>query len=205
MSTCKHLVFMCFLFHYCILFKAFICLYCPFYFRPLEVLIVEYFQKLANLTPALLPECTPPPPLPPNLLSVSFTQLGGDSISAMRLANLFDEHFNKLVSVQAIMTEPLHNILQLVLIKNPGVEVQTSYSIDWKKEIILDFSVTHSHKHSSVPVLSECNTVLLTGATGFLGQFILLELLTNPKCNLIYCLVRSTKGRRTEPLVCAVN
>ncbi|KAL5489135.1 hypothetical protein EMCRGX_G018193 [Ephydatia muelleri] len=173
--------------------------------RPLEVLIVEYFQKLANLTPALLPECTPPPPLPPNLLSVSFTQLGGDSISAMRLANLFDEHFNKLVSVQAIMTEPLKNILQLVLIKTPGVEVQTSYSIDWKKEIILDFSGTHSHKHSSVPVLSECNTVLLTGATGFLGQFILLELLTNPKCNLIYCLVRSTKESSNNRIQLMLN
>ena len=118
----------------------------------------------------------------------------------MRLASLFDEHFNKMVSVQAIMTEPLQNILQLVVIKTPGVEVQTSCSIDWKKEIMtLDFSGSDTGKNYAVPVLSESNSVLLTGATGFLGQFILLELLSNPKCLHIYCLVRGTaKGTETK-------
>lgn len=155
---------------------------------------MDYFQALqTKLIQKSLPTCVPPAPLPANVLTVSFTQLGGDSIAAMRLAGLFDEHFNKLVSVQAIMTEPLQNILQLVLIKAPGVEIQAT-PIDWSKEIILDFIATDSHRRSQVSTLQEGTSMFLTGATGFLGQFILLELLKNPKCHQIYCLVRGTKG-----------
>ena len=154
---------------------------------------MDYFQTLAKSSTS-----APPSPLPANVLTLSFTQLGGDSIAAMRLAGLFDEHFNRVVSVQAIMTEPLQNILQLVLIKAHGVEVQTP-SIDWSKEIVLDFINSDSHRHSQHPVPTDGSTsVFLTGATGFLGQFILLELLKNPKCRHIYCLVRGTEGMVTK-------
>ena len=162
-------------------------------FRPLEAAIVDYFQTLAKSSTS-----APPSPLPANVLTVSFTQLGGDSIAAMRLAGLFDEHFNRVVSVQAIMTEPLQNILQLVLIKAHGVEVQTP-SIDWSKEIVLDFINADSHRRSQHSITIDGSTsVFLTGATGFLGQFILLELLKNPKCHHIYCLVRGTEGMVTK-------
>ena len=173
-----------------------------FLFRHLEVLIVDYFQTIKKLlvqeqTSVL--NCAPPSPLPANVLTLSFAQLGGDSIAAMRLAGLFDEHFNRVVSVQAIMTEPLQNILQLVLLKAHGVEVQTP-SIDWSKEIVLDFINSDSHRHSQHPVVPTdgSTSVFLTGATGFLGQFILLELLKNPKCRHIYCLVRGTEGMVTK-------
>ena len=162
-------------------------------FRPLEVLVIDHFKSLANLSPHDVTKHLPSQKLPETVLTMSFTQLGGDSIAAMKFASLIEEHFNRQVSVQAIMVEPLQNILQLVVNKPISFDA-SSPSINWSKEVLLDF-VTHQHqKDSTSSAQSETKTVFMTGATGFLGRYILLELLKNPKCHLVYCLVRNTIG-----------
>lgn len=164
-----------------------------FDFRPLEALVIDYFKSLANLSPQKLTNLLPPQPLPKTVLNISFTQLGGDSIAAMRLVSLIEEHFNRHVSVQAIMAEPLQHILQLVVNKPLSCN-ELSSSINWNEEILLDFITQENQNDSSSVLHSEKINVFVTGATGFLGRFILLELLRNPKCHVVYCLVRNTKG-----------
>lgn len=161
-------------------------------FRPLEALVIDHFKSLSNLSPQNVTKHLPSQKLPETVLTMSFTQLGGDSIAAMKFASLIEEHFNRQVSVQAIMVEPLQNILQLVVNKPISFDA-SSPSINWSKEVLLDF-VTHHQKDSTSSAQSEAKTVFMTGATGFLGRYILLELLKNPKCHLVYCLVRNTIG-----------
>ena len=164
-----------------------------FNFRPLEALVIDHFKSLANINPQNITKYQPQQSLPQIELTISFTQLGGDSIAAMRLASLIEEHFNRQISVQAIMAEPLQNILQLVV--NKPLNLIESCSINWSKDVSLNFIIQDGiQDNSSSFVQSEKNDVFITGATGFLGRFILLELLKNPKCHLVYCLVRNTKG-----------
>ena len=164
-------------------------------FRPLEALVIDHLKSLANINPPILTEyLLPPQPLPEKILNLSFTQLGGDSIAAMRLASLIEEHFNRQIAVQAIMAEPLQNIFQRVVHK-PLSFIDSRSTINWNKECLLDcITKEEIQDDQSSLVYSDKINVFMTGATGFLGRFILLELLRNTKCNKIYCLVRNTKG-----------
>ena len=161
-------------------------------FRPLEVLVIDHFASIANISAQILTKDLPQP-LPKITLTVSFTQLGGDSIAAMRLASLIEEHFNRQISVHTIMAEPLQNILRLIVNK-PLSFIESCSPINWSKEVLLDFVTQESQDDSSSSAHSEKINVFMTGATGFLGRFILLELLRNPKCHLVYCLARNTNG-----------
>lgn len=44
--------------------------------------------------------------------------------------------------------------------------------------------------------------VLLTGATGFLGRFLLWELLHNDQCTMVYCISRDWNGVCTYGYMC---
>lgn len=141
-----------------------------------------------------------------NLL-LSLTQLGGDSMSAMRLSNLINSHFSVEISAQAIIKLPLVEILQIIckaLVGKQSHDVNhftTSYevsSVDWDKETSISFLEDIVLNKDSVPeTITENDSdvvVLLTGATGFLGRFLLWELLCNKNVKKIYCLVRSLSG-----------
>lgn len=58
----------------------------------------------------------PGPSAPPSLsLSLTITQLGGDSLVAMRLSSLVQEKFSIELSAQFLLQRPLIDVYQLLL------------------------------------------------------------------------------------------
>lgn len=72
---------------------------------------------------------------------------------------------------------------------SPSKESSPELAIDLKSEVVLDPTIFP--KHPFVSFVNEPKAIFLTGATGFLGAFLLQELLLKTQAT-IYCLVRST-------------
>ena len=180
--------------------------------RPLEICIVDHFKRLISHNSS----ATVPPnraSLPANFISNTFAELGGDSLAAMRLSALISEHLHLKIPVGVILKQPLVNLLDLIRSNDnyageyhfsiearsssPDMsDITTQRSIDWVKEASLDNlklrKLCQPMKNHSAS--KGTFSVFLTGATGFLGRFILLELLRNNHCDSIYCLVQSKPG-----------
>ena len=117
-----------------------------------------------------------------------FTDLGGDSLSALTFSNLLEEIFGVEVPVGVIIS-PANNIERLA----DYIETQRSAgarrpsfttvhghgaTVISVSELTLDKFIdaqTLSSAKSLPPVTGEPNTVLLTGANGWLGRFLTLE------------------------------
>ena len=179
---------------------------------------MEHFKQLLNpsLTAEEPPDLTPNTSLPANFMVNSFAELGGDSLAATKFSTLINEHFCLKISVEIILKQPLMKLLDIICTKNSHVQYAGEYhfsseaqsfsphvsdsvtpkSVDWVKEASLDHLKLHELGQSSgnYSASKSTNSVFLTGATGFLGRFILLELLQNNHCDRIYCLVQSKPG-----------
>ncbi len=118
----------------------------------------------------------------------SFSQLGGDSLSAMHLSSLLREHLSLDLPVDVILKTALANIISDAGSTPSGVAV----SHDWAEEASLDSLGLLECSLSDVPEVS--SSVLLTGCTGFLGRFILWELLQDDRITRIFCLAQNKKG-----------
>ena len=133
----------------------------------------------------------------------SFGQLGGDSLSAMHLSALLKEHLSIDLPVDAILGNPLASLASnLQTHTTPAIATAAASvavgSPDWAEEISLDWL------ESDTMLLSECSprggvsemaeVVFLTGCTGFLGRFLLWELLQDARITKLFCLVQSKKG-----------
>ena len=149
-------------------------------------------------------------------LSLTLTQLGGDSLSAMSLSNLLQEEVGVSVPAVHILKSSLFVLFQSVVtqlcpgeeltLEDPSLPRQTSYTssiggddrIDWDKETDIHFLTVSSSVNKVIGgegVEERDNAiVLLTGSTGFLGRFILLELLDSVKCDHVYAICRGKKG-----------
>ncbi|EGG16162.1 hypothetical protein DFA_09189 [Cavenderia fasciculata] len=133
-----------------------------------------------------------------NLNDFSFTQLGGDSLSAIRLSNLLKDKANINIAPSIILNNNnnLTNLSNLINNNNNCQDYNDSVmeSINWNQEFMsLDKSIDIGDKKiGEIPVDSPIPIdVFLTGATGFLGSFILHQLLGQENVGRIYCLVRS--------------
>lgn len=129
----------------------------------------------------------------------SFSQLGGDSLSAMHLSSLLREHLSLELPVDVILQKPLEDILSSSGVaggegKSSGAQAMCH---DWVKEASLE-SVQESSL-LDVPDVSSC--VLLTGCTGFLGRFILWELLKDARITRIFCLAQNKNGKTIDTMV----
>ncbi len=174
-------------------------------FRPVEALIVDYFRHLVSSSPP--PDTTP---LPDNLLELTLGQLGGDSLTAMRLSALINEHLHVEITAEVILRCCLGKVLELVSgdevvakrasepIPRASKAVDGAKAISWEDEASLDDlgleALCHKQRRPGRDDAVEEFSVLLTGATGFLGRFILLELLQNQQCGRIHCIVREREG-----------
>eukprot|EP01117_Protostelium_nocturnum_P011380 TRINITY_DN4128_c0_g4_i1.p1 TRINITY_DN4128_c0_g4~~TRINITY_DN4128_c0_g4_i1.p1 ORF type:complete len:1215 (+),score=400.50 TRINITY_DN4128_c0_g4_i1:165-3809(+) len=118
----------------------------------------------------------------------TFLQSGGDSLSAVRLRNLIKRETDVEVPVE--------------MIYDPGFSVEKLDQIIQKKSVPT-ISSTPAFTFEEYALMSEeirpkwddvegdATAIFLTGSTGFLGQFILHELLMRSKGNVpIFCLVR---------------
>jgi amino acid adenylation domain-containing protein/thioester reductase-like protein len=122
----------------------------------------------------------------------NFFELGGNSLLTTKLILKINTVFGVDLPLRILFASPnvasLATSLDQILARTSNHNWTAEKIIDWEKETILDSTIypeTPWQAHQTEP-----KHILLTGATGFLGAFLLSELLqqTNSK---IYCLVRA--------------
>ncbi|OBK77831.1 carboxylic acid reductase [Mycobacterium sp. 1274761.0] len=135
-----------------------------------------------------------------------FTDLGGDSLSALTFANLLNEIFDVEVPVGVIVS-PANDLAALAAYieaeRQPGTKRPTFASVHGRgateahaADLTLDKFID-AQTLAAAPSLpgpsSEVRTVLLTGATGFLGRYLALEWLRRMDLvgGTVICLVRA--------------
>ena len=137
---------------------------------------------------------------------VHFTDLGGDSLSALTFANLLREIFDVDVPVGVIVS-PATDLQAIAAYieaeRRPGAKRATFASVHGRDttevhagDLALDKFIDAQTLASapSLPAVStEIRTVLLTGATGFLGRYLALEWLERMDLvdGKLICLVRA--------------
>jgi FkbH-like protein/thioester reductase-like protein len=125
-----------------------------------------------------------------------FDDLGGSSLDFVELLVKIDETFQCSLSYDEVLEKPTINYISYILTKKftqtSGEEVQEviakKYHEDFNKELSISLPLIKATKEQEV---------LLTGATGNLGSYLLRELLLTTK-KTIHCLVRSSEGESPE-------
>lgn len=141
-------------------------------------------------------------------LNLTLTQLGEDSLTSMRLSNILEQELGVNISAVTILTQPVISLFKQILSSfSPSQTIditdipssavnstsEAKSIIDWDNETSIQFlEVCASLTKVQSFERKGPNVVLLTGSTGFLGKFILLELLKSKNCSRVYCLVRKT-------------
>ncbi|MEV6279395.1 carboxylic acid reductase [Nocardia sp. NPDC051832] len=131
-----------------------------------------------------------------------FTDLGGDSLSALSLSNLLHEIFDVEVPV-GVLTSPATDLRQIadyiVAERNSGVRRATFSVVHTRDdEVRVDELVLERFLDTSTltpaPRAAETRTVLLTGANGYLGRFLCLDWLRRLKATggTLICLIRGS-------------
>lgn len=121
-----------------------------------------------------------------------FFDIGGHSLVLAVLANRFTKEFGFPVPLAPLAGTPtLQGHMEAIRDARDGhtAAVQADLPAVLRADIELDEDI----KSNGTPMrqLSEAKTVLLTGATGYLGAFLLKSLIENTTANII-CLVRFT-------------
>ncbi|KAI1810342.1 hypothetical protein GGS20DRAFT_589634 [Poronia punctata] len=135
-----------------------------------------------------------------------FFRSGGNSILLMRLqARIMDSFGVRPSLFQLFSATSLGEMTANLDTAGATAIVATRQQINWNHEIELDLSCPIpsspanrsrvSGTYEDVLVFSPCRTVVLTGATGHLGQYILSALLANEHIQRIYCIAVRSPGR----------
>ncbi|EXJ78672.1 hypothetical protein A1O1_09073 [Capronia coronata CBS 617.96] len=120
----------------------------------------------------------------------NFFDLGGHSLSLADLASRLSRTFGFRIPLARLVDPPtLNGHLETVRAVRDGhtAEVQADLPAVLRKDSILDEDIRPSN--ATICALKDVNTVLLTGVTGFLGAFLLNDLLESTSAQII-CLVR---------------
>lgn len=113
-----------------------------------------------------------------------FFALGGHSLALVRLFVRIKQTFGVDMPMKTIFTAPnIAEFAQKITSQNDPPPV-----LDFKAETVLDLEISCSDRKYTP--ITKPKSILLTGATGFLGAFLLAELLQQTEAD-IYCLVRA--------------
>lgn len=124
-------------------------------------------------------------------------ELGLDSLMAVELTSLIRAELEVELPIRALIEDPsIANIATIVLDQLTPGTVQTASPVDSQAddldlnaEAVLDPMIRPDQ--ATIEPAIEPTSILLTGATGFLGAFLLQELLEQTPAD-VYCLVRSS-------------
>ncbi|MBO3460460.1 amino acid adenylation domain-containing protein [Aetokthonos hydrillicola Thurmond2011] len=123
----------------------------------------------------------------------NFFDLGGHSLLIVQLLSQIERAMQVELPLSYIVKEPtIAGFIKAIdLFKSSGYAcfIKEQTQIDWHSEVILDPTI-HCEEKFVEPV-TELDSILLTGVTGFLGAFLLNELVQQTPAD-IYCLVRAS-------------
>ncbi|KAF2068286.1 hypothetical protein CYY_010388, partial [Polysphondylium violaceum] len=148
-----------------------------------------------------------------NYSSMKLKDYGVDSLFMVQLKNWIEKEFQKpnIISISQLQNSTIDTIIQIVQksLKNNDTnnqkeveKIQVNNNVEKMKDLFIE---THDNEFwnneikldNTVRPIESCvlkenyGRVLLTGATGYLGSHLLIDLLKQPKCKYVYCLVRS--------------
>ncbi|MBD0356040.1 MAG: amino acid adenylation domain-containing protein, partial [Rubrobacter sp.] len=129
-----------------------------------------------------------------------FFDVGGHSLAAAQLLGHVEDAFGARFSMPEFLARPTVEGLCDAIEKRQkgGTEGQAGYNpsrpaVDLRAEAILEPDIAPERRGSGDAPLGDARRVFLTGATGFLGAFLLDELLSRTEAE-VRCLVRLRKG-----------
>jgi surfactin family lipopeptide synthetase C len=118
----------------------------------------------------------------------NFFDLGGHSLLIVRLFARIRNVFKIDLPFQFLFDAPILINFVEKLESFPRQEETETQTLDLKQEAVLDCTISLQNSQFQYP--KTINNIFLTGATGFLGAFLLAELLQQTEAD-IYCLVRA--------------
>jgi amino acid adenylation domain-containing protein/thioester reductase-like protein len=119
-----------------------------------------------------------------------FDDLGGDSLSAMDLLLRLEKKYSMDLPIRILFEAPTIETMAEAIYSygNDQIAAAQDYlpaKINYDEEVQLDHEILNHLKERA-----QAETIFLTGSTGFLGSFLLRELLDTTE-STVYCLVRA--------------
>jgi len=123
----------------------------------------------------------------------SLHEMGLDSLMAVELTAMIRTELQVELPIRSLMEDPTLETLAAGIAAqlapgSPSLQVKPEAALDLSREAVLDEAICPDR---AAPPTQEASNILLTGATGFLGAFLLQELLDQTQAN-VFCLVRAT-------------
>lgn len=127
-------------------------------------------------------------------LQKPLTEMGLSSLSNIDLKNQIDTEIGVNLPIEVLLSgSNIHQLVNILLEQLTSKNIATNdvkdSVIDLEGEVILDSAIYVEHNYDLF--VTEPIAIFLTGATGFLGAFLLQELLQQTTAD-IYCLVRAS-------------
>lgn len=124
----------------------------------------------------------------------NFMSLGGDSLSAVRIVSEIRNQLNLEIPAEILFQDgATFSQLETFLLEQRTHPIET---INWKHECQLEDDFTSFKEEKSRSEQNQQRGIFLTGSTGFLGSFLLVELLyRTPDDVPIFCLVKPKKNQ----------
>ncbi|PNF30886.1 hypothetical protein B7P43_G06094 [Cryptotermes secundus] len=140
----------------------------------------------------------------------NFFDLGGHSLLATHLVSEINEHLGIQLQIYDVLQHPtVHSLVNFI---EKPTETSSDVTLDLpavverhaQDKAPLDIHLRAFWRSLEYPISSSwCpERILLTGATGYLGAFVLKELLQNTK-TVVYCLVRESLGFTAMDRICS--